>query len=292
MPSVVEQAQGIGARISWIDRTKLLPDAYHYNASIVGDRLFYRSETAFVSSIGACRLADGQPIGESTRIELPRFAPDGADSYEDPRAIECAGETWLSYVHFMRRSISIQFARLDDELLVAEHIVPSHGGNFAGKVQKNWAPFEHEGELHFIYLSAPEHEVVRLRDERLVARTPGVTWAHGTVRGGTPPILVGDRYLTFFHSRGNRVPGDRWRYYMGAYTFAAEPPFAPIAMTPKPLLVGSGRDPQLERLPLVVFPNGAVRLMGGWRVSLGVNDVGIALLSISDEALAAQMRPL
>jgi predicted GH43/DUF377 family glycosyl hydrolase len=283
VPGLSEQANALGGTLQWVRNDLLLPDQYHYNASIAlsGKLLCYRSETNYISTIGICEMRHGQPVRSSnTRILLPRS--DCGDRHEDPRIFECDGKLWISYVCVSNGSVGIQIARLSPDMKVLEHIIPGYGRNFSGAIQKNWSFFGYNGEIFFVYLADP-HEVVSLRGEKLVSRVDGVRWRYGTVRGGTPPIRVGDRFWTFFHSR--RLEGNRWRYYMGAYSFMASPPFAPISMTPVPLLAASGRDPQLHRLPLVVFPCGAIKRKGGWIVSLGVNDVNIALFSIGDDAL-------
>jgi hypothetical protein len=44
-------------------------------------------------------------------------------------------------------------------------------------------------------------------------------WAHGDIRGGTNAILIGDVYLSLFHS-DSHINGNWLKtYWMGAYTF-------------------------------------------------------------------------
>jgi hypothetical protein len=44
-------------------------------------------------------------------------------------------------------------------------------------------------------------------------------WKWGEMRGGTPALLVGDKYLSFFHSSGRLWHRHVITYVMGAYLF-------------------------------------------------------------------------
>src|SRR5205823_793753 len=127
------------------------------------------------------------------------------------------------------------------------------------RYQKNWLFWMRNGKLHLLYKSNPWFVAVFGDSwERPVAHVqPGVEWGYGEIRGGTTPILLPDgNYITFFHSS---LPwrGNYRRYYMGAVTFAAEPPFAPVAITREPLLTASQRDVWAQRKPACIFPCGA-----------------------------------
>ena len=78
------------------------------------------------------------------------------------------------------------------------------------RIEKNWTPFEHEGDLYAVYSIHP-HVVLRLdfeRDDAVVCRPiHAVTWdaeayvrRWGELRGGAPPLRWGDRFVSFFHS--------------------------------------------------------------------------------------------
>lgn len=88
------------------------------------------------------------------------------------------------------------------------------------------------------------------------------------------PRLRGvDRLIRLYEQRFARR-----HYYAGYYAFAAQPPFAPVALAQTPVI-----DPTQEPLPTrqdrlsplndrVVFPSGAVQHAGQWWVSYGVHD--------------------
>jgi hypothetical protein len=184
--------------------------------------------------------------------------------------------------------------------------------------EKNWLLFDHDGELFAIYQVEPH---IMLRVE-LTGAGPVHCWpvyrtdwdataytrCYGALRGGTPPVRIGENYISIFHSRTHsqksaptnhpsavqrlkRLPWlhpiKRWlreyfapvRYYGGVYAFAAAPPFAPTFIRPTPLLwperEGRRQRPTASHMAprRVVYPCGLVRLEDGrWLVSYGVHD--------------------
>jgi predicted GH43/DUF377 family glycosyl hydrolase len=142
-----------------------------------------------------------------------------------------------------------------------------------------------------IYLTQP-HTVIEFDDnltpgQQYVTEAPNVLWHHGLIRGGTSPVLVEDRYWTFFHSSTPWMHSKR-RYHMGAYSFKAEPPFEMDRITPMPLLSGSQMDRWHPGKPLVVFPCGALYRNGIWTVVGGYNDLGSFWIDIPHSQLVAR----
>lgn len=114
--------------------------------------------------------------------------------------------------------------------------------------QKNWSPFDFcpsctfrnghalpfpapvaNASLLFVYSIQPHvvvepqaTEVAGEMTAEVVFKTATVNtsfWQWGEMRGGTPALLVGDRYLSFFHSSGRLSHKHIITYVMGAYTF-------------------------------------------------------------------------
>ena len=199
------------------------------------------------------------------------------------------------------------------------------------KIEKNWLLFDHDGDLFAIYQIAP-HIVLRLELGNCgpILCQPGYTseWdttiyakRYGPPRGGTPPVRAGERYVSIFHSRIQpppltpaalsstvrtleRVQGwkilKRWlrgqlnplKYYGGAYTFAATPPFAPVFIHSQPVLrpeqESRQRRPTASHLAprRVVFPSGLVHLNDDrWLVSYGAHDERCVLRTLSQNEL-------
>lgn len=112
--------------------------------------------------------------------------------------------------------------------------------------EKNWVPFDYQGDLHLAYSLEP-HEILLPSweqsgsCEQLTASLSDIDWSWGELRGGTPAIRYGNEYLAFFHSsinlstihsEGHNIP----HYFMGAYTFQKDPPFAITRMSQEPLI--------------------------------------------------------
>lgn len=182
----------------------------------------------------------------------------------------------------------------------ATHFVPfdTNGRNLNGvpksSYQKNWLFWKHDGKLRLLYKSNP-WIVASFGDkwsEREIHTSPGIVWSHGEARGGTPPLLVNGHYITFFHSS---MPwtGRYRRYYMGAIAFAAEPPFAPLAMTREPVLIGSQRGGiWTQRKPACIFPTGAVIQGDSFLVTSGLNDLATIWTKIPVKDVLARLFPI
>jgi predicted GH43/DUF377 family glycosyl hydrolase len=110
--------------------------------------------------------------------------------------------------------------------------------------EKNWVPLIYNDELLLAYSISP-HRIERPIDGTHASETfslspAKIPWNWGILRGGTPALPEGDEYLAFFHStkdmasiqsKGQEVT----HYFMGAYTFASEPPFAITRISPEPI---------------------------------------------------------
>jgi predicted GH43/DUF377 family glycosyl hydrolase len=280
VPSVTQQGVPV----------KPLLSAYHtYNSGTADGKRY------------CCRGYD--PVQKRSRLiwqrridnELIREEPleiVGRGSFEDGRIFLHNGRHWVAFTEgFYERTPYIavqQIARLGEDWQPEEKITIPYGANGGGrKSEKNWQFFSYEGRLHFIYSIVP-HLVVELGTDMKPSKEyrtgEALYWPWGEVlRGGTPPIRLGDNFITFFHSHTEHRQADR-RYAMGAYAFEARPPFQIVSISPA-LLRASDQDmimpnPSVPNWnPLVVFP------MGAWEgntpehpqdydlnVSLGVND--------------------
>lgn len=216
--------------------------------------------------------------------------------FEDPRITVINGKPWLSYCTFQILNKAYytgahqQVAVLNDYWQPEWRWDPIYGNNGGSILQnsgneKNWCWFEHDGQAHLIYMTEP-HEVASWVNGEVFQKyeTEGMKWKYGHMRGGTPPIRVGDEYICFFHSSMPWKAPKR-QYFMGAYAFEAKPPFKITRMTKKPILSGSQEDPWHEGLPLVVFPCGAVLQSNKFLVTMGVNDYVSSWIEIPLEGL-------
>ncbi len=109
--------------------------------------------------------------------------------------------------------------------------------------QKNWVPFEWNKTLLISYNLAP-HEVLYANllngsCYHCYESNPPINWPFGRLRGSTPPLKIDGEFLAFFHSAiiteslySNNQ--EIWHYFMGAYTFSADPPFNITKISPFP----------------------------------------------------------
>ncbi len=251
------------------------------------------------SDIVRHRLGAGFTIEESRPIVLPKQCGP-FEQHEDPRIIRHGPGFLLGYCSWLmgeKFQAHQALATLDANwnCVGTLHLIYGNNGPYPGAGighEKNWTWFIHEGQLHLDYQFSP-HTVVALDDQRrkreYKTSTPLVEqWKYGHIRGGTPPVRIGDEYLSFFHSS---MPWKQRqnRYFMGAFAFEAKPPFAVTRITPEPLLAGSDEDLRTLGGPLVTFPTGCLIRGINLFVTLGVNDQSCAWIEIPIKDLYEKM---
>jgi predicted GH43/DUF377 family glycosyl hydrolase len=165
------------------------------------------------------------------------------------------------------------------------------------KIEKNWSPFVHKERLYAIYQISP-HTVLEVDPESGLCKEvakgeKGLEWSFGALRGGTPAISLGEEYLTLFHSskvglstlwskKGGRV------FFMGAYLFAARPPFAITQIAERPL----GNAELYEGNPKnVVYPGGVVMEGEKIYVAWGKDDREICITTLERTKLLHSLKP-
>lgn len=249
------------------------------------------------SGIGMCEINpdNGHPLGASQHLGLSN--PTNSEHHEDCRMFIYKGEPYISYTEMqgyipgVNYTCIIKYAKLKltkNRWSVVEEWQPRYGSNNGFAKEKNWVFFEHEEKLLCIYATDPEHIILELEGDRVVKeyRSPGPQWQWGHIRGGTPPVDMGDgRMLCIFHSSiPTEVPPHYVRYYAAAYTFEKKAPFRVLQISDQPILSGSEEDghrvdPRYVHgwKPYVVFPCGLVPHDDGWLVSFGINDWACAV---------------
>jgi predicted GH43/DUF377 family glycosyl hydrolase len=220
-----------------------------------------------------------EPITVPQVFELPFYNPVLPSKQQDPRLISIGDRLFVVYNNILENIIHREIRRMfivelfyDGKKFTAGD--PECLTDFEGKnetrYEKNWVPFEYNGELLFGYSLIP-HRILRPKlgtgtCETVASSFGNIKWDWGVPRGGTQAVLDGDHYLSFFHSwidiptvqsNGRRVS----HYVMGAYTFQAHPPFAITAISPEPIVAKNFYSPPYYRTwkPLrCVFPAGIV----------------------------------
>lgn len=307
-PSFTEQTEWDSGLFTF--PASLSPTVY-YNCSIAERRgekyLFTRRQvfTVGFNSVGSTNKNDLAifRIRSNMTLDPEVIVPQTPNRYlyeqwEDPRAmVGTDGQCYVSFatwVHGERWPVRQSFCQLSSSMDRFDVIYEPTKPEKATRQEKNWLWFEHDGKWHYVYLTNP-HVVIEMGNGKYDAghRSASIElpWKAGEPRGGTPPVRIGDEYVSFFHSS---TPHERYRrrYYMGAYTFSAKPPFTPLRMTREPLLVGSESDFNCLNSPMVIFPNGALLENDKWLVVFGVNDEGSGWIKIPNKDLEQRMERL
>ncbi len=174
---------------------------------------------------------------------------------QDPKLVAVNHTLYLVYSDILSKGADGEFRRMFISELKnsrygfkAEHpaMLLRFEGENPRKREKNWVPFNYMGNLLLAYSIAPHRIFLSVKDSSdistLIATSKGnIKWTWGELRGGTPALLVDDRYLAFFHSskamKTVQSEGkNALHYFMGAYTFSSDPPFEITAISPAPII--------------------------------------------------------
>jgi hypothetical protein len=170
---------------------------------------------------------------------------------------------------------------------------------FAVDEQKNWAPFIADGRELCIYHHAPWTILERTSEGmRLAHKGPSISWDYGEIRGGAPPVKVGDVFYSIFHSaRFDRDPDtgkESKVYYAGCLAFTDD--FGLAAITPEPILAGNVAEgnwpwtaPGIGVAVSACFPCGAIVRGENLLVSYGWLDQEVRLAEIPIAELRERM---
>lgn len=202
------------------------------------------------------------------------------DWLEDPRLIIAGDRLLVAFTYVRHGNIFMALATLDESLEVQDCRIMD---TVRRQWEKNWQYFEHEGRLYTVYFPNPHTVGWRAGDEIRIPPAHGarLPWAWGEVRGGTPPVRVGDEYFSFFHSSLH------CHYVAGFYSFEAKPPFRVTRWPSQPCMIAA-KD-RWRGGHAVVFPGGAVMENGQWLVSFGWQDAFCCLKWFDHEELLSTL---
>lgn len=324
-PPLLElQARNIGGTFGMF-KTPMVWPTWYFNPGVMdyqGKRYLaarkfwmdYEQYWDYRSVVSFMEIGQDMSLGQE-RI-LTYKLRDPRESVEDPRCSIVGGKpsisccAWIpphrieSPHHHPRITIHQSLFRMGDDWNVEEIWDTEYGGNssnliYGEKPEKNWLWFDHEEVPHFVYQTEP-HIVCEAIDGKVTQEYrsyASLGWTLGDIRGGTPPVRVGEHYLSFFHSSmpWKKLPryGVRRMYFMGAYLFEAKPPFQIVAATrtEQRLLSGTWNEPTAESVPAVVYPTGAILDGDEWFITLGVNDCRCGWMRIPHDRVMSRMMP-
>ena len=168
------------------------------------------------------------------------------------------------------------------------------------KWEKNWAPFVWNDELLLAYTLNP-HEIISPDFTLGICRSiestlTSVDWPLGVLRGGTPALLVDGEYLAFFHS-GKEMLSEvsnkqkMWHYFMGAYTFSADPPFNITKISNNPIKEKTFYV-QSSHPKRVIYPGGFIVIEEYIYVAFGKDDDELWIAEINKNKLKQSLKQI
>lgn len=264
-----------------------------------------------ISYIGLLKLSnDLTPLDRPQLIDTRTSMKKIPSKSEDARLFKFKDDIFVVYNDDIyapnpkianRRDMFIaKLNMIDGEYVAETPIKLVHEERFEQHIQKNWVPFEWNENLLFGYSLAP-HEIVQndLEDSlcKVVCETYSpVPWDWGQMRGGTQAELVDGEYLAFFHSSVDaRSDISNYKkyihYFMGAYTFSAQPPFELTKMTQFPIF-DKGFYTQSNYYKRVIFPGGFAVDGDYIYLAYGKDDCEVWIAKMSKSELFNLLKPL
>ena len=257
-----------------------------------------------------------EPIGEPQLLDMHSGNCAIPSQAEDARIFSFNGNTYIIYNDSMdcvnptsleHRDMFISLINYQNNKFVFSKPIKlfHYYKYFQYNWQKNWSAFEWNNALLFTYSINP-HEVVYPnfisgKCMPIYKTNEFINWMFGELRGGTPALLVDGEYLAFFHSSifiTSPVSKDlsRYHYFMGAYTFSAEPPFNLTKITYFPI-IGEGFYNDTHAEKRVVFPGGYVVSGPYLHIAFGKDNGSfgekeIWITTIDKERLQSVLEPL
>jgi len=259
--------------------------------------------------------ADLQPLGAPSILETREDLSINATA-EDPRLLHHKGRLFVIY------NSTLDGKRYETARYIFASEVAIYGppgarlfriirrkrlsvGAIQQHTEKNWTPFSMAAGLYFIYTTNPPHVFV-LEDEQWeravntielkeVSRsTNKVAERLGLMRGGSPAIYDPERglFVSFFHTQMMLKPERidyNSLYFAGFYSFSAKPPFDIQGILPFPIVPRGVY--QSTRKFWVTYPTGFVRRGDTVIVIYGQNDERVSAITLSYDALMAELEP-
>jgi predicted GH43/DUF377 family glycosyl hydrolase len=239
---------------------------YAFNPSMIrwNDRILMSfrilpgNRKSFSSLIGVIWLdANFNPVSEAQILDLRASQPDTPSRAEDARLVAVGQRLYMVYDDNVDPKVTKGGFRLyvAELITVGSKVFPinidcmaSFEGESKSIREKAWVPFDYRGNLLLAYSLMP-HRIFkpllgRSSCETIAQSSGAIDWDLGILRGGTPALFgvsKDDEYLAFFHSSRDLATlhsngKEILHYFMGAYTFESEPPFAIKKISPEPII--------------------------------------------------------
>lgn len=266
----------------------------------------------FVSETGIVRLNEDLELISPPQLIVTRKPGDlTPQQSEDARLFLLNNELYITYndnigvvnpSEWERRDIFIaKLLEIDGQYIVEAPKKLYHFEKYESvRWQKNWQPFDWNGNLLIGYTINP-HEIL-IPDPATgacypVYKTTGdIDWHWGKLRGGALAQRCGDHYLAFFHSPTPIVSAtsqgrELMHYFMGAYTFSAEPPFNLTNISPYPIFAENFYTESSLGIRCT-YPGGFIIDGDYIYIAYGKDDHEIWIAIVDKDMLYANLKPV
>ena len=223
--------------------------------NLLSFRVIPNRKSSFNSEIGLVFLDDDfNAISDPQILKTNVLNPNVPSRAEDARLISVGERLYIVYANNKDEKITaggfrVYVSQLDyrDDRFYLKHtecLTDFEGVNPKLR-EKNWVAFDYNHELFLAYSLNP-HLIFKplFKDglcETFAKSKACIDWDLGLLRGGTPALLIDDKYISFFHSstKMSSLQSDNketLHYFMGAYTFSKEPPFTIQSISSFPII--------------------------------------------------------
>jgi predicted GH43/DUF377 family glycosyl hydrolase len=298
-----------------------LPDAFNPSMVLFEDsilmsfRVIPDPKMKYNSSIGIILLdREFNPIGAPQILDTRLLDSDLPPRDEDARLVYIGRKLYLVYSSNPEKKLSAGGFRMTVGELLCDRgtflianpmqITEFEGQNKAVR-EKNWVPFEYKNALFLSYSISPHIVFMQIPGTNscttISVSEGSAIWDWGILRGGTPAILLENGvYLSFFHScktitSRQSKETEMKHYFLGAYTFAPDPPFEVLNISPEPLVrpefySGATYLPYWEP-NRCAFPTGLIVEREAIWISYGRQDHEIWVAKIDKQKLLESLVP-
>jgi predicted GH43/DUF377 family glycosyl hydrolase len=283
------------------------------NGILFSFRVILDEKLPYNSNLGLVWLDEEfQPLHEPQLLNTQIKQPQVPSRAEDGRLIVLGESLYLVYSNCVEEKISRKGFRVhvaeilyDGENFQLEDLEPIlyFEGESSDKREKNWTPFDYEGNLFLSYSISPHlvfHPLKGTYGCETISLSPDtIDWPLGELRGGTPAFLDKDKYLSFFHSckKMSSVHSngkETLHYFMGAYLFQKDPPFQITHINSSPIIgenfyIGSSYTPYWHPVQ-AIFPCGFIQDDPFIWIAYGRQDHECWIAKLDKEGLMREMK--
>lgn len=286
------------------------PSIVRWNGSILMSfRILTGGQNVWYSEIGLVWLDDNfKPISKPVLLNTRKnfLYPSKA---EDARLFTINNRLYILYNdddgfhdEGRRRMFHSELLYDGKNFFVDPECINIYEGENPERWEKNWVPFDYHGSLLMAYSIVPHTIFLPLFDfgkcETVCSTKSLFPWLWGQKRifGGTPALKIDDEYLAFFHSSISMASLQSnhqatWHYFMAAYKFSGDPPFAITSVSPMPI-IGQGLYDNPLIYKRVVFPGSFIFDDRYIWVSYGREDTEAWVLKLDKKGLLNSLVPV